>query len=59
MMQFGTISYILHKERGLAKKLACRVSKLLDSEPDEKLHGLHQAHPKALMVHLGGHYYLG
>jgi hypothetical protein len=59
MMQFGTISHILHKELGLVKKLAYRVSKLLASEHDEMLQGLHQAHPQALMGHLGGHHYLG
>jgi hypothetical protein len=59
MMQFGTISHILHKELGLVKKLACRVSKLLASEHDKMLQGPHQAHPQALMGHLGGHHHLG
>jgi hypothetical protein len=47
MMQFGTISHILHKELGLVKKL-----------PAEMLQGLHQAYPQALMGHLGGQHYL-
>jgi hypothetical protein len=59
MIQFGTISHILHKELGLVKKLACRVSKLLASEHDEMVQGLHQAHPQALMGHLWGQHYLG
>jgi hypothetical protein len=59
MMQFGTISHILHKELGLGKKLACRVSKLLALQHDKMLQGFHQAHPKSLMGHLGGHHCLG
>jgi hypothetical protein len=59
MMQFGTISHILHKELGLVKKLACRVSKLLASAHDEMLQDHHQAHTQALMSYIGGHHYLG